>query len=166
MITIKDLRAAACAAAFALLALTIVPALSARETRTVMTRASGTFDVKLTPQDTTDKDAGIGRLSVAKQFHGDLAGTSSGEMLAVQTGTKDSAGYVALERVTGTLQGRKGTFVLQHNGIANRGTNQLSVVVLPDSGTEQLVGLTGTMNIIITGGKHLYELDYTLPAAQ
>ncbi|HET7217468.1 MAG TPA: DUF3224 domain-containing protein [Vicinamibacterales bacterium] len=128
-----------------------------------MTRANGAFDVKLKPQEVWDKDAGLARLSIDKQFHGDLEGTSKGEMLAAGTAVKDSAGYVAMERVTGTLHGRKGSFALQHNGIANRGVNTLTVTVVPDSGTEDLVGLAGAMKIIITpDGKHLYEFDYTL----
>ena len=128
-----------------------------------MPRATGTFDVKLKPQDVWDKDAGLARMSIDKQFHGDLEGTSKGEMLAAGTAVKDSAGYVAIERVSGTLHRRKGSFTLQHNGIANRGVNTLSVTVVPDSGTDELTGLAGTMNIIILpGGKHTYEFDYTL----
>lgn len=128
-----------------------------------MTRATGTFVVKLNPQEVSDKDAGVARMSIDKQFHGDLEGASRGEMLAAATAVKDSAGYVAIERVTAALHGKKGTFILQHHGIANRGVNSLSVTVVPDSGTGELTGLTGTMNIIILpGGKHTYEFDYTL----
>jgi hypothetical protein len=133
---------------------------STRSENAVTTRATGTFQVQLAPQETA---AAIGRMSIDKQFHGDLQGTSKGEMLAVQGGVQGSAGYVALEQVTATLHGRAGTFYLQHTGTMDRGTPSLSVTVVPDSGTGQLEGLTGRMNIIIEGGKHSYEFDYTLP---
>ena len=128
------------------------------------THASGTFEVKLTPQAPDDKteDAPIGRMSIDKQFHGALEAVSKGQMLAAMTAVKDSAGYVAMERVSGTLHGRSGTFVLQHTGTAARGERQLSVTVVPDSGTGQLVGLTGKMAIIIADGKHSYDFEYTL----
>lgn len=125
-------------------------------------RASGTFEVKLTPQTPADEAASLGRMSIDKQFHGDLEGTSKGEMLSVMTAVQGSAGYVAMERVTGTLKGRRGTFVLQHSATMNRGTPQLTITVVPDSGTDQLAGLTGTMNIEIAGGKHSYVFEYTL----
>ena len=128
-----------------------------------MTHATGPFEVKLAPQP-TDAPA-LGRLSIDKQFHGDLEATSKGEMLSAMTETKGSAGYVAMERVTGALHGRKGTFVLQHSGTMNRGVATLSVTVVPDSGTDQLVGLSGKMAIKIEGGKHSYEFEYTLPEA-
>ena len=127
--------------------------------------AKGTFEVKLTPQKPDNKDAeaaNIGRMSADKQYHGDLEGTGKGEMLAAGTEVKGSAGYVAMERVTGTLHGRSGSFVLQHSGTMTRGTPELTVTVVPDSGTGQLVGLAGKMNIIIAGGKHSYEFEYTL----
>lgn len=124
--------------------------------------ASGLFEVKLTPQqDDNAAETKLGRMSIDKQFHGDLAATSKGQMLAAMTEVKGSAGYVAIERVTGTLQGRSGSFVLQHNGIMNRGVPQLVVMVVPDSGTDQLVGLTGTMKINIVDGKHSYEFEYS-----
>ena len=128
------------------------------------TRAIGNFEVKLHPQPFSDPadDASLGRLSIDKQFSGDLKATSKGEMLSAATATKGSAGYVAIERVSGTLHGRTGTFVLQHSGTMNRGEPQLSVTVVPDSGTAQLTGLTGRMAIIIDGGKHSYDFDYTL----
>lgn len=132
------------------------------------TRAAGTFDVKLTPQKPDDQvgDSGIGRMSLDKQFHGDLDATSKETMLAAGTATKGSAGYVAIERVEGTLHGRTGTVVLQHNGTMTRGVGQLSVTVVPDSGTGGLVGLAGSMAIVIADGKHSYEFDYSLtPAA-
>jgi hypothetical protein len=124
------------------------------------THASGTFEVKLNPQ--TAYEASLGRMSIDKQFHGDLEATSKGEMLSAMGSVKGSAGYVAMEQVSGTLHGRSGTFVLQHRGVMTRGEPQLSVTVVPDSGTGQLVGLTGTMMIKITDGNHSYEFDYTL----
>ena len=128
------------------------------------TRATGNFEVKLHPQPLSDPsaDASLGRLSIDKQFSGDLNATSKGEMLSAGTATKGSAGYVAIERVSGALHGRTGTFVLQHSGTMNRGEPQLSVTVVPDSGTAQLTGLSGRMAIIIDGGKHSYDFDYTL----
>lgn len=128
--------------------------------------ASGAFEVKLLPQQDNVGDPAIGRMSIDKQFHGDLEGTSKGQMLAHMTSVKGSAGYVAMEKVAGTLAGRTGTFVLQHNATMDRGTPHLTIAVVPDSGTDQLVGLKGTMNIIITDGKHSYEFEYTLPDAQ
>jgi hypothetical protein len=133
-----------------------------------MTRATGTFDVKLNPLPAYDSTPGttLARLSLDKQFHGDLDATSKGEMLSAATAIKNSAGYVAIERVSGTLNGQQGSFVLQHNGTMNRGAPQLSVTVVPDSGTDQLVGLSGNLAIIIApDGKHSYEFDYTLPAS-
>jgi hypothetical protein len=131
----------------------------------VTSRASGTFDVKLIPQeDESGADAGLGRMSIDKQFHGDLEGTSKGFMLSsAATVVKGSGGYVAMERVTGTLKGRTGSFVLQHSGTMTRGTPHLSVTVVPDSGTGQLEGVTGAMTIKIDEGKHSYEFDYLLP---
>ncbi len=132
-------------------------------------RATGTFDVKLKPlalEDSKASDASLARLSIDKQFHGDLEGTSKGEMLSAGTPVKGSAGYVAIELVIGKLGGRTGTFVLQHSGTMNRGTPELSVTVVPDSGTGELVGLTGKLNIIIAEGKHSYDFEYTMAAAK
>ena len=129
----------------------------------VTARASGTFEVKLTPQASDDKaEIPLGRMSIDKQFHGDLEGTSKGEMLTAGAVAKGSAGYVAVERVSGTLNGRTGSFVLQHSGTMTRGALQLSVTVVPDSGTGQLVGLAGKMAIRMTDGKHFYDFDYTI----
>jgi uncharacterized protein DUF3224 len=125
-------------------------------------RANGTFEVKLSPQ-APEGDSPIGRMLLDKQFHGDLEAVSKGQMLAASTAVQGSAGYVALEQVNGTLQGRQGTFVLQHNGLMDRGKPQLAIVVVPDSGTGQLEGLAGRMDIQIEGGRHSYELEYTLP---
>jgi len=126
------------------------------------THASGTFEVKLTPQGTDEKDSTLGRMSIDKQFHGDFEGTSKGEMLTGMTSVKGSAGYVAIEKVSGTLHGRHGTFILQHTGTMTRGAPQLSVTVVPDSGAGQLVGLTGKMTIKIADGKHSYKFEYAL----
>lgn len=130
--------------------------------------ATGTFQVKLNSLEAYNNTSGglIGRMSIDKLFSGDLEGTSKGEMLTAATAVKDSAGYVAIERVKGTLKGRTGTFVLQHSGTMNRGAPELSVTVVPDSGTEELVGLAGRMTIKIDGGKHSYEFDYTLPPSK
>jgi hypothetical protein len=126
--------------------------------------ASGTFEVKLTPLGLDDKaaDAMLGRMSLDKQFHGDLEAHSKGEMLTGGTSIKGSAGYVAIEYVNGTLDGHSGSFLLQHTGTMTRGVPQLSVTVIPDSGTGQLVGLTGEMTIQIADGKHSYEFVYTI----
>jgi len=128
-------------------------------------RAAGTFEVKLTPEASDEGTEGgaLGRMSIAKQFQGDLEGTSTGAMLSALTTTKGSAGYVAIERVTGTLQGRRGSFVLQHSGTMARGEQQLTITVVPDSGTGELAGLAGQMRIIIADGKHSYEFDSTAP---
>jgi len=128
--------------------------------------ASGPFDVKLAPQKPDSEvaqAANLGRFTIDKQFHGDLEATSKGEMIGAQTEVKGSGGYVAMERVTGTLKGRRGAFVLQHSGTMTRGAPSLTVTVVPDSGTGELKGLAGKMNIIIApDGKHSYEFDYTI----
>jgi hypothetical protein len=131
-----------------------------------MIHAQGTFEVKLAPQKPDNpqaESANLGRMSIDKKFSGDLEATSKGEMLSAMTDVKGSAGYVALERVSGKLHGRIGTFVLQHTGTMTRGAPELSVTVVPDSGTGQLVGLAGKMTIKIDAGKHFYEFDYALP---
>ena len=127
------------------------------------THASGTFEVKLSPQvDGEEGGASLGRLLIDKRFSGDLEATSRGQMLAFRSGVEGSAGYVALEQVEGTLAGRAGGFVLQHSGTMERGAQQLSVTVVPDSGTGELEGLSGRMRIDIAEGRHAYEFDYTL----
>ncbi len=130
-----------------------------------MKHASGTFEVKLTPQP-PDPAAGepvLGRMVLDKVFKGDLEGRSRGEMLAIGTEVKDSAGYVAMERVTGVLDGRAGSFALQHSGTMTRGVPELSVTVIPDSGTGELAGISGRMTIDVSGGRHVYTFDYTIP---
>jgi hypothetical protein len=126
--------------------------------------AKGTFDVKLTPTGEEDKAPGatLGGATAAKQFHGDLEGTSTATMLTAMTDVKGSAGYVAIERVSGLLNGRRGTFVLQHSGTMTRGAQQLSVTVVPDSGTGELAGITGKMTIAITEGQHKYDFEYVI----
>jgi hypothetical protein len=131
-----------------------------------MSHARGTFDVTTTPQTTVDSTPGLGRMSIDKQYHGDLEGMGHGEMLTGMTDVQGSAAYVAIERFTGTLAGRRGTFLLQHRGTMTRGTQELKIIIVPDSGTGQLVGVSGTMMITIVGGRHSYALEYTLPAAQ
>ena len=125
----------------------------------------GEFEVKLAQLPTHDTSEGslLGRRSIDKTFHGGLSATSVGEMLSAETAVKGSAGYVAIERVTGLLDGKAGSFVLMHTGIMDRGVPSLTVQVVPDSGTEDLTGLTGTMVIEITAGKHFYVFEYALP---
>jgi hypothetical protein len=142
------------------------PVLAALQKETVMTKhATGTFEVKVTPQtsDDSSQHATLGRMSIDKQFHGDLQDSSKGQMLTAGTEVKGSAGYVAIERVIGVLRGRNGTFILQHSGTMMRGELQLSIAVVPDSGTDQLAGLAGTMTITVADGKHSYDFTYTLP---
>ncbi len=126
-------------------------------------RATGRFDVKLEPQ-ATDDAAGstVSRLALDKRYHGDREATGRGEMLAARTAVPESAGYVAIERVSGTLAGRAGSFVLQHSGTMSKQAQQLTIRVVPDSGTDQLVGLRGEMGIRIEDGDHYYEFEYRL----
>jgi hypothetical protein len=127
-------------------------------------RARGSFHVQLKPLEPYNDapEAMLARLSIDKQFHGDLEATSKGEMLSAGTAVEGSAGYVAIERVTGSLQGRSGSFVLQHTGIMDRGSPQLTITVVPDSGTGELSGLAGSMQIIISDGNHEYDFEYSL----
>lgn len=127
-------------------------------------KAKGTFEVKVLPLKTDENfdTGGFGRLALDKQFSGDIAGTSKGQMLAARTAVEGSAGYVALEKVSGTMHGRTGTFVLQHNGTMSHGTQEMRITVVPDSGTDELVGLTGTFTIIMVGEKHSYEFEYEI----
>lgn len=127
------------------------------------TTAHGTFEVKVTPQPRDEGAAGpFGRLFLDKQFHGDLKAVSQGQMLAANTGVEGSGAYVALELVSGTLRGKGGTFVLQHKGTLHRGSYEMLVTVVPDSGTGDLSGIAGTMTILIDGSKHSYQFEYTL----
>ncbi len=134
--------------------------------KSVSHHAKGTFEPKVTQAVADDKANGstLGRWTLAKTIHGDLEGTSEGEMLTAGTDVKGSAGYVAMERVTGTLEGRRGSFVLQHSGTMSHGALQLSVTVVPDSGSGELQGIAGTMAIqIAADGKHSYQFGYALP---
>jgi hypothetical protein len=132
----------------------------------VTKRATGTFEVKLAPLPGYDMSEGspLARRSLDKVFSGDLTATSKGEMLSAGTSIKGSAVYVAIERVSGTLAGRRGSFCLHHTGIMNRGAPSLTINVVPDSGTGDLTGLTGSMAIIIADGKHSYQFDYDFGA--
>ncbi len=164
MATNRRVRAGSVIAGCICMALVLLAQTSSQKEKVVTAHAKGTFDVKMTPQPADDKSEGaIGRFTIDKQFHGDFEGTSKGEMLGAGSPAKGSAGYVAMEKVSGTLQGRTGTFVLQHSGTMHKGTQQLTVTVVPESGTGQLAGLAGTMTIKITDGKHFYEFEYTLP---
>jgi hypothetical protein len=127
--------------------------------------AKGSFTVEMKPQAEPDVADGVslGRMSLDKRFEGDLSGTGRGEMLTALTPVQGSAGYVAIERVTGTLHGRSGSFVFQHTGTMDRGAQQLSIQVVPDSGTGALAGITGTFKLSIVDGKHFYEFAYSLP---
>ena len=130
-------------------------------------RASGTFEVKIAPATEPQAFAEgvtLGRATLHKTFAGELVGTSAGEMLTARTGVPGSAGYVAIERVEGTLRQRHGSFVLQHGGIMNRGAQSLTVTIVPDTGAGELAGIAGTLAIRIEQGVHYYDLEYTLPA--
>ena len=128
--------------------------------------AAGTFEVRMQPQSQDPAPgAALGRMSLDKTFHGELEGTGKGEMLTAITETQGSAVYVAIERVSGTLHGRTGTFALAHVGTMTRGAQELNIRVVPDSGTGELAGISGTLAIRMEGGKHFYDLAYTLPGA-
>jgi uncharacterized protein DUF3224 len=126
--------------------------------------AKGTFEVKMAPQPAQEGvgDASIGRMGLDKQYSGDLEATGKGQMLAIRSAVEGSAGYVALEKVSGTVQGRSGAFALQHSGTMARGVPQLMVSIVPDSGSDELQGLAGTLTITQSDGKHFYDLEYTL----
>jgi hypothetical protein len=126
--------------------------------------AQGSFEVELNPQGAAEKISGssLGRMLLHKRFHGDLEASSAGEMLTARTDIEGSAGYVAIERVTGVLQHRKGSFVLQHYGTLARGVPQQTITIVPDSGSAELSGISGSMTITIVDKKHYYRLDYSL----
>lgn len=157
--------------AFIVIALAVVSAASAQSSSSpstaqkesrVTNHARGTFEVKLTPQPSDFDDPSLGRFIAEKQLHGDLEGTSKGQMLSAGNPASSGA-YVAIEKVTGTLQGRSGSFVLQHRGIMTKGVPDLTITVVPDSGTGQLTGIAGTFTIINAAGKHSYDFEYSLP---
>ena len=142
------------------------PATTNLEGRDAMSQtAKGSFDVKVAPVATQEHPGGttLGRFTLDKTFHGDLEGTSKGEMLTAGTAIPGSAGYVAIERVEGTLAGRKGSFVLQHSGSMAHGGQSLAITVVPDSGTGDLLGLAGTLTIEIENKAHFYRFEFSLP---
>lgn len=161
----KPLRSTRSLLAAALLASSVfLTAHSSEQEKTMTTHATGPFDVKIAPLEPYNKNDGanLGRMSIDKQFHGTLEASSKGEMLSTMDAEKTSGGYVAIERVTGTLAGRKGSFVLQHSSTMTRGAPHQNIFVAPNSGTGELVGLTGKMVVVIAeGGKHSYEFDYS-----
>lgn len=124
--------------------------------------AKGAFEVKLVPQQEERTLPLFGRMTIDKNFSGDLTGTSQGQMLSAGTAIPNSAGYVAIERVNGTLHGKRGTFVLQHNATMNKGEGVMNIIVIPDSGTDELTGISGKLTITIIDKKHYYELEYEL----
>lgn len=130
-------------------------------------RIQGAFEVKMHPQPADEGASdGLGRMRLDKRYHGELAASGQGQMLAFRSAVAGSAGYVAMELVDGTLGGRRGSFVLQHSGTLDRGAAHLDLGVVPDSGTGELIGLRGRMNIVIAeGGKHRYDFEYELPEA-
>jgi hypothetical protein len=130
----------------------------------VTTSARGTFDVQLhaMPMEDITKDSMLGRMSIDKQYHGELDGVAKGQMLTIGTPTGGSAVYVAVERITATLGGKRGSFAVHHTGIVSRGMQQLTITVAPDSGTGELKGITGTLVIEVKDGEHLYDLEYNL----
>ena len=132
-----------------------------------MPSITGTFNVTITPETLSDTAAQsrLGRLSLDKRYHGALEASAQGEMLSARAGVPGSAGYVALERVEGSLDGRHGSFYLQHSGTMTRGTPALSVTVVPDTGTDQLQGLTGSLSIRIEEDKHYYDFTYEISDA-
>jgi len=129
--------------------------------------ASGTFDVKINPQtDDNPIEPSIGRMTIDKQYHGDIEATGKGQMLTAGTEVQGSGVYVAIEKVTGKLDGKSGSFAMQHSGTMTRGTPNLVITVVPDSGTGELAGLTGKMMINIVDGKHFYEFEYAIEKSQ
>src|SRR5262245_32048193 len=133
--------------------------------RAAMKRATGSFEVSLQSLSNAEvtNEALLGRMLLNKTFSGDLSASARGQMLSAGTATRGSAGYVAIDRVTGTLDGRKGSFLLQHSGRMNRGVPSLSIMVVPDSGTDELAGIAGTLSINIIDGKHFYDFIYSIP---
>lgn len=132
-----------------------------------MKRATGSFEVTLQPLSNVDVSSNplLGRMRLTKKFSGDLAAEALGQMLSAGTSTRGSACYVAIDHVTGELEGRKGSFLLQHTGVMNRGEPSLSITVVPDSGTDELAGLSGTLSINIVDGRHFYDFIYSVPAS-
>lgn len=161
---VRALATAVAALAVAGSGLTLADPDPRRET-TMDRIARGTFDVKAAPveQDPLPDGTGLGRFSLVKQYHGDLEATGKGEMLTAETAVEGAAGYVATERVEGTLHGRRGSFVLLHRGTMGRGEQHLSIEILRDSGAGELAGIEGELVVTIADGEHRYALEYTLP---
>ena len=145
-----------------LLALTLAGLTGKLTTKEATMIAQGTFEVKVTPQQAQEGEP-FGRLLIEKRFHGDLDATSRGQMLAAETALEGSGGYVAFELVRGVLNGKRGSFILQHKGTMARGVYSMQVTVVPDSGTDELTGIDGTMFILIEGSKHSYKFEYMRP---
>jgi hypothetical protein len=143
----------------------LLPGAAVAQEDAVPSVAKGTFVVEITPDGEPDVVDGVsvGSLSLDKRYEGDLVATAAGTMLAARTPKPNSAGYVAIERVTGTLDGKQGSFVLQHSGTMHDGGQHLSITIVPESGTGELAGIEGSLRIDIRDGKHFYELEYTLP---
>jgi hypothetical protein len=139
---------------------------TAKKESLVTKHSTGTFEVKITPLPAEENvgDPLIGRLSLEKTFSGGMQGTSKGQMLGIDTGDKGSGGYVAAERFVGTLDGKKGSFSLQHSGTMQGGKFDLQIIVVPGSGTDELAGIAGTFRLTIEGKAHSYDLEYTLPS--
>jgi hypothetical protein len=134
-----------------------------KATTATTNHATGPFEVKLTPLADKSLETSLGRMTAEKEWHGDVEGTSTAQMLTggdVKTG---SAGYVAMEKFTGSVKGRKGTFILQHSAIMTKGKGDLTITIVPDSGTDELKGIAGKLTIKIENGKHFYDLEYNLP---
>ncbi len=140
------------------------PKPSPKEASTTM-HATGPFDVKMIPQDDNAVD-GVTRILIDKQYHGDLEGTGKGEMLTGGMSAEKSGVYVAIEKFSGSLHGRSGSFLLCHTGIMSRGKPELTILVGPDSGTGELAGIAGKLTVNVADGKHSYDFEYTLPSAQ
>lgn len=145
-----------------------IPAALAAETSaspeaTMSAQAKGEFDVKIVPVSAADE--ALGRMSIDKHYHGDLDATGIGQMMASSDGKAGTGVYVAIETVNGALKGKKGSFMLAHRGMMSPAGQDLSVVIVPASGTGELKGISGDLDIIIEGGKHSYVLRYTLPAS-
>ena len=128
------------------------------------THAEGSFDVTITPQDSSS-DSAVARMLLYKEFHGDLEAIAHGEMMAASEPLTGAGVYVALDRVTGTLHGRSGSFLIAHRGIGNAEGQELSIINVAGTGTGQLTGITGTVGIEIADKKHFYRMEYELPSS-
>ncbi len=153
---------------FLALALALVTSLAAGATNpgeAPMQHAKGEFEVQITPRelDGPTEDPGLSRLAIVKQLRGDLVGTGHGQMLASGGPPNPSGAYVAIERISGSLKGKQGSFVLMHRGTMDASGSEILVTVVPDSGTGDLTGIRGTFKILVEEGKHLYDFEYALP---